>query len=387
VDPIINSTNLKDISEAVTKIKLGGKKDDPNYNNTDCPEHSLHGIQEALKYAGPKSILFVFTDDDANDLEIKDQILNTLQEKQVTVNFFFSKSSCGWWQKNLNKNRPGFTIYETIAKSTNGLLSSMKKSDVKNVLQYMSTKIDPDFSLTKAESIPTGLVNTTVEVSKSTSEISVTVQGPNPSISIQTPNNETVEGILLGNDIATATIENPAAGNYIVTTNTSQTETNNTAETNKTSKTERAQLQIGVKDTITLDYGFSLVRPLDKSKTRYQPIEGIIGLDSQVSFDNNIPYISGAKNFLSVFVSTPGKVQNLKTVTFFDDNGTTIAKFDMKRIDDTHYVTAKIEIPKNRFKMKAEMTNVGGYTTTRIISKNIQSVGVAKRTGMLDQPI
>ncbi len=86
-------------------------------------------------------------------------------------------------------------------------------------------------------------------------------------------------------------------------------------------------------------------------------------------------------------MSTPGKIQNLKTVKLFDHNGTTIAKFDMTRIDDTHYVTEIIEIPKKLFKMKAEMTNVGGYTTTRIISKDIQSVGVAKRTGMLYQLI
>jgi hypothetical protein len=276
VDPIINSTNLKDISEAVTKIKLGGKKHDSNYNNTDCPEHSLHGIQEALKYARPKSILFIFTDDDANDLEIKDEVLNTLQEKQVTVNFFFSESQCGWWYKKLNKERPSFTVYKEIAKSTNGLFTSMNKSDVKNVLHAMSRKIDPNFSLAKAESIPIGVVETPVEVGENVTIISATVQGNNPSISILTPNNETVQGILLGKDTATATIENPAAGNYIVTTNTSQTKTNDTAETNKTSELDRAQLQIGVTDVITLDYGFSLVQPTDKSKTRYQPIEGML---------------------------------------------------------------------------------------------------------------
>jgi hypothetical protein len=81
-------------------------------------------------------------------------------------------------------------------------------------------------------------------------------------------------------------------------------------------------------------------------------------------------------------VSTPGKVQNIKTVTLFDDYGD-IEKFGLKKIDDTHYVSEKIEIPKRLFKMKAEMTDVGGYTTTRIISKNIKSVGVAKRTGLL----
>ncbi len=82
-----------------------------------------------------------------------------------------------------------------------------------------------------------------------------------------------VVGANPGKDTATAAIENPAAGNYIVTTNTSQTKTNDTAETNKTSEVDRAQLQIGMTDLIKLDYGFSLIRPSDKYKTRYQPIK------------------------------------------------------------------------------------------------------------------
>ncbi len=262
MDPILNSITLKDISEAVSKIKLGGKKDDPGYNNSDCPEHSLHGIQEALKYAGPKSILFVFTDDDANDLEIKDEVLNTLQEKQVTVNFFYSKSRCGAIYKRSNRRRPGFTIYETIANSTNGLLTSMNKSDVKNVLHPIFRKLYLNFSLAKAESISTGVVETPVEVGENVKEFSPILQGNNPSISILTPKNETVQGILLGKDTATATIENQVAGKYIVKTDTG----NNLV-------TDRAQLQIGVADLIKLDYGFSLVRPSDKSKTQYQPIK------------------------------------------------------------------------------------------------------------------
>jgi hypothetical protein len=76
-------------------------------------------------------------------------------------------------------------------------------------------------------------------------------------------------------------------------------------------------------------------------------------------------------------------IEKIKTVTFFDDNGE-IDKFGLKKIDDTHYVTAKIEIPEKLFKVKAEMTDVGGYTTTRVISKDIKSVDVLKRTGMLD---
>jgi hypothetical protein len=78
------------------------------------------------------------------------------------------------------------------------------------------------------------------------------------------------------------------------------------------------------------------------------------------------------------------KNQNLKTVTLFDDYGD-IEKFGLKKIVDTHYVNAKIEIPKKLFKLKAKMTDVGGYTTTRIISKIVKSVGVAKRTGLFER--
>ncbi len=253
VDPVINLTNLKDISEAIKKIQLDGDRYAPYYSNSDCPEHSLHGIQEALKYAGPKSILFVFTDADGNDLEIKDQVLNTLREKQATVYFFYS-NGCGGLSG----------VYKEIAKSTNGLFTSMKKSDVKNVLHAISKKIDEDYSPVKVESIPAGLVETDIQVGANTKEISATVQGENPEISIRTPNNETIHGTPVGSDTAMVLIKNPSNGTHTVITNTK-----------KTSKTERAQLEIGVKDNIKLDYGFSLVRPSDQSKTQYQPIEGI----------------------------------------------------------------------------------------------------------------
>jgi hypothetical protein len=253
VDPVIDFNNLKDISQAIENIQLDGDRYAPNYSNSDCPEHGLHGIQEALKYAGPKSILFVFTDADANDLEIKDEVLNTLQENQATVNFFFS-NGCG----------EVTDLYREIAKSTNGLFTSMKKSDIKNVLKAMSSKIDSDYSIVNIESIPAGLFETPVEVGENTKEISGILQGNDAKISIRTPKNETIHGTPLGKDTEMVVIKNPSNGTHTIITNTK-----------KTSETDRAQLQIGVKDNITLDYGFSLVRPSDKNKTQYQPIEGI----------------------------------------------------------------------------------------------------------------
>lgn len=56
-------------------------------NNPDCEEPSLLGMATALKYALPRSYLFLFTDDIAKDVkEYGDKVIKLIQQKQITVN-------------------------------------------------------------------------------------------------------------------------------------------------------------------------------------------------------------------------------------------------------------------------------------------------------------
>jgi hypothetical protein len=151
VDPVINTTDYTVIKTALENLKLGGSMANL-FKLHGCPEHSLHGILASLKYAEPKSIMFLFTDDDANDVEIEDEVLEILQEKQINVNFLLTYSdlndpeSINGCQKPRDSSRPGYAVYERIARNTNGLIYDMKKKSVEDVLIAISPKIQANYA-------------------------------------------------------------------------------------------------------------------------------------------------------------------------------------------------------------------------------------------------
>ncbi len=208
---------------------------------SDCPEYCLHGIKEAAKYAIPNSIAFVFTDASARDYAIQDEVLNLLQEKQITVNFFVTGTGCN------GRDDPAFKTYDTIAKNTNGIVSTMQVADIKNSLEAMINKVNPYYDIVDTQVLPDGKHNASVEIGLNTTVLEVTVNGMNPKITIIRPNNETVEGKLIGLDTAIASIPLPPIGNYtiIVESNGSPQKT----------------LEIAVVSEIKFEYSFNLNRP------------------------------------------------------------------------------------------------------------------------------
>lgn len=55
------------------------------YGGGDCPEKTLSGISLALKYALPRSFVYIFTDATAIDYELEDTVIEQIQQKQATV--------------------------------------------------------------------------------------------------------------------------------------------------------------------------------------------------------------------------------------------------------------------------------------------------------------
>ncbi len=51
----------------------------------DCPEMAMSGLQLAIENIHPRSTIFVFTDASAKDYNLKDTIINLIQEKQCQV--------------------------------------------------------------------------------------------------------------------------------------------------------------------------------------------------------------------------------------------------------------------------------------------------------------
>ncbi len=244
---MINTTDSKLIRNALHAVKLWETVH-------DCPEYCLHGIKEAIKYALPNSIAFVFTDASARDYAVQDELLNLLQEKQITVNFFLTGEGCN------GKNDPAFLTYYTIARSTNGIVSTMRVADIKNALEAMINKIDPYYEIVDKQVLPAGMQSVSIEVGLSTKVLEVTASGMSPKITIVQPNNEKVVGKPIGSDIVIATIQQPPIGKYesIV----------------ESSGSSQKTLEVAVVSEIIFDYSFNLDRPSSKSQRTYQPVEG-----------------------------------------------------------------------------------------------------------------
>lgn len=55
------------------------------FGGNSCPENTLSGISLALKYALPKSFVYVFTDATAHDYDLENTVIEQIQQKQATV--------------------------------------------------------------------------------------------------------------------------------------------------------------------------------------------------------------------------------------------------------------------------------------------------------------
>lgn len=68
----------KKLLETLDEFKIWG--------GGDCPEYTLSGISLALKYALPKSFVYIFTDASAKDYkDLEKTVIEQIQQKQATV--------------------------------------------------------------------------------------------------------------------------------------------------------------------------------------------------------------------------------------------------------------------------------------------------------------
>jgi hypothetical protein len=252
VDPIINTTNSETIKDTLLGVHLGGGRG----GNPDCPEHSMHGIKEALPYALPNSLIYVFTDDDANDYQIENEIKEELRKKQISISFLLTYGSC---TREMNSSRPGFAVYERLAKETNGQVFSMDKKGVEDVLVAISDKLNPKYAdISRKDYTTPGTNREKMIVDSSMSKLVVTAIGKDPKLSAQDPQNYTHQGKALSKNSKILVIENPVSGPWTIE-----------------SKAESPySTQVGGLSEVVFDYGFSFGRPNKQEETLYQPMKG-----------------------------------------------------------------------------------------------------------------
>lgn len=75
--PAIVSIDSSKLLKTLDELKVFG--------GDACPENTLSGISLALKYAHPKSFVYVFTDATARDYDLEKTVIEQIQQKQATV--------------------------------------------------------------------------------------------------------------------------------------------------------------------------------------------------------------------------------------------------------------------------------------------------------------
>ncbi|XP_070532919.1 hemicentin-1-like [Ptychodera flava] len=225
----------------------------------DCPEMSVGAIEKALQISLPSSYIYVFTDARSKDYNVTKNVLKLIQEKQSQVVFVMT-GDCG------NRSHTGFKVYEQIAATSSGQLFMLNKSDVDEVLNFVRLSIQSrKVYLVNLNDESSGSKTHLLPVDPALREITVSVSGDNPSITLRDPmgNIVTKENGLMElleiNNGYIVSLKNPKPGLWSLTVESDSTHT------------------VRVTGLSLLDFvpGYSRERVESTSLTRHRPIVGI----------------------------------------------------------------------------------------------------------------
>lgn len=329
VDPILNTTNADDIKYALMGVHLGGGKN----GNPDCPEHSMHGIKVALPYALPNSLIYVFTDDDANDYQLENEIGESLRKKQISVSFLLTYGTC---TRQMNSTRPGFAVYERLAKETNGQVFSLDKTGVEKVLVAISDKLNPKYAdLSRKDYTTPGINRENMTIDSSMSKLVITAIGKDTKLSANDPKNVTHQGQQLSKNSQILVVPNPESGTWRI----------------ESKAGSPYSTQVAGLSEVNFDYGFSLRTPSNQEETLYQPIKG-------------------SKNILSIYVSNSSQIDKLLSAKLIESERQSLVS--LQKVKDNLYVTPPIDLPTKPFKIGIEGADKNQNDLKRILSTSLE---------------
>lgn len=307
----------------------------------DCPEMAISGLKIALDLGLPNSLAYVFSDATAKDFRYFNEALDLLQKKQITVNFLLT-GDCN------NPKSNEYQVYHHLSRASNGQVYDMSKSNVKDVLLAIRHTVNHNYaSLKSVDSETAGLSQTKLNVDKSISELSVSVSGKNPTLTIKDPRNETVKTVdeLALKNLKLVKIKDPLGGEWNV----------------EASADSSHSIRLGAISEIKFRFGFSVNEPKKISETSFQPL-------------------SGVKNILSIFVDDQHLIHNLTDVTISLASGVKF-KIPIQRTSiEELFVTKSFDIPRQMFNIHLNGFDANGNTIERLISTGIQSKEGSKHT-------
>lgn len=305
----------------------------------DCPEMALTGLRIALSLALPNSLAYVFSDATAKDYKYYDDVLDLIQKKQITVNFLLT-GDC----QNTESNE--YQVYHHLSRASNGQVYDMGKSNVKDVLLAIRHTVNHNYAALKSlDTHSAGSTNTKLNVDKSISELSVSITGRNPSLTIKDPRNETVKSSdeLALSNLKLVKIKDPLGGEWNVEAR---------AESSHS-------VRLGAISDIKFQFGFSVNEPKKIGETSYQPRKGV-------------------DNILSIFVDDPSLISNLTDVTITlqpqnKSESPTEFRIPVKAVGEGMFATKPFDVPKGMFNVQLNGFDASGNVIERLLSTGIQS--------------
>lgn len=314
IGPKIVTTNQHKLLDELKRIEIKG--------GGDCPEHAIGGILSALESALPKSFVYVFTDAVAKDYKLDERVIKLIEKKQTPITFFLT----GFCR---SKNTPEYLVFQKIASLSNGEVFDLKKKDIRDVIKSIGTLLDKNqVPVIAVDSDNAGNTTISVDVDKNLKDLTVSVAGSQPNITITNPRNETYstgEDLVNLENMKVIKVDQPEPGLW------------NIQASSSSSHSVRLS---GISD-ITFSYGFSLEIPNKTNGISYRPL-----LDS--------------KNILIITPSNSDLIHNITITTIkqyvnANANGNEF-QFDLplrKEVIDGKdtYLTEPFDPPRQQFKI------------------------------------
>lgn len=301
--------------------------------NFDCPENALSGLKAGLDVALPNSIVYLFTDAPANDLELYENVSAIILKKQITVNCLIS-NSCG-------KRDEKYEIFSKISNLGYGLTYEVEKNNFNDILQSIKDDINSKHKILKTiKSVNNKAIKFNFDIDDTVSELKITMAGRDQSYQIKNPSHgdPQTKSKFITEGIKILNFKNPMKGSWKI-------------------DVKDDFVKISVISDVKFDFGFSIDVVDDISETVQQPI-------------------SGVKNILSIFVPDSLKIDKLSKAVllvapFNVSESATEVRLDLFKQSNELYLTDPFQLPKSPFKIFLEGKDTNDNTIWRTISSTL----------------
>ncbi|XP_049878486.1 hemicentin-2-like [Pectinophora gossypiella] len=152
----------------------------------DCEEMALTGLKLALENSRDGSIVYLFTDADAKDLDKAETVKKLAKEKQCRL-FFMMTGNC-----NYGVNAPGHRVFFDLAEATQGQVFTLTKKEVGQALHHAVESVRPSDIIASSAFGAAGVVSDIVpasntinfNVAENVKEVLISVSGVGISVDV-----------------------------------------------------------------------------------------------------------------------------------------------------------------------------------------------------------